>query len=91
MILTTDHLDTIVCVVLYSQIVSVIILLSVGGYLQVAIFELDGQHAAYSISDGIRYVYPVVSKNDEMFRKNGKNDIVCILSDGYDSRRRNQM
>jgi hypothetical protein len=71
MILTTDHLDTDVCVLLYSQIGTVIILLSVGFYLQVAIFELELQHAAYSLRDSIQYECPVVSKDDEMFRKNG--------------------
>jgi hypothetical protein len=70
MILTTDHLDTDVWVLLYSQIGSVIILLSVGVYLQVAIFELEWQHAAYSLSDSIQYECPLVSK-DEIFGKNG--------------------
>jgi hypothetical protein len=71
MTLTTDYPDTDVSVLLYSQIGSVIILLSVGVYSQVAAFELEWQHAAYSLRDSIQYECPVVSKDDEMFRKNG--------------------
>jgi len=71
MILTTNHLHTDICGLLYHLIGSVIILLSVGVYLQVVIFELVRQHAAYSLSDSIQYECPVVSKDDEMFRKNG--------------------
>jgi len=41
MILIADHLDPDVYGLLYSLVGSVIILLSVGVYLQVAIFELE--------------------------------------------------